>query len=145
MIQKQYDYGCDAGYPMDPRTKPQHKFLVYRMTYTKPDGNTIEFTWQQIKNYCIKYSLEHVKELFYGTNFVFGRTYDADQWLAHLQEKYLEKDCIHCINKVPAEGIVVRRDGQPTFSAYKLKSKRFLEKETKQLDSGEVNIEDSDA
>lgn len=66
--------------------------------------------------------------------------------LTTLQEEYLEKDCKYCTNKVPAEGICVRIDGKDTYSTFKLKSKRFLEKESKQLDeeakTGEVNIED---
>jgi hypothetical protein len=40
-----------------------------------------------------------------------------------------------------AEGIVLRIDGKQTFSAYKLKSKNFIEGETKELDKGEINIE----
>jgi len=152
VIQKGYDYGCKDG---------EHKFLVYRITYTKPDGNVIEFSWQQIKDYSKKYSIETVKELYFG---VLDPTFYKEiglpllgepntlreelqtHWFNSLCETYLEKDCNHCINKVPAEGIVVRRDGLDHFAAYKLKAKRFLERETKQLDeeakTGEVNIED---
>lgn len=138
---------------------PQHKFVVYRITYTKPDGNVIEFSWQQIKDYCKKYQLEHVKELYFGRMFesslligdtIKDTTYEHPEWrdeaIRVLSETYLEKDCKWCLNKVPAEGIVVRRDGLETYSAYKLKSKRFLERESKQLDedvkNGQINIED---
>jgi len=170
-IQKAYDYGCNTGMVGSVRNddlRPvetdaaQHKFLVYRITYTKPDGNTIEFSWNQIKGYCEKYQLETVKELYYGklnrwanegtAGEIFNQTFikGVDQWgnelLSLLSSSYLEKDCPYCTNKVPAEGIVVRIDGKDTFSAFKLKSKRFLEKESKQLDedskTGEVNIED---
>lgn len=123
-----------------------HKFLVYRITYTKPDGNVIEFSWQQIKNYCQKYQLEHVKEIFYGPGQMLAQLTTTEEWreklFNNLSKYYLEKDCTYCVNKVPAEGIVVRRDGLENYSAYKLKSKRFLERETKELDKGEVNIED---
>jgi len=150
-IQGGYDYGCEHG---------KHKFLVYRITYTKPDGNVIEFSWQQIKNYCKKYELEHVKELYFGKGedyifypliYLFSLTGEPslENWrnnvFEKLSEKYLEKDCKWCVNKVPAEGIVVRRDGLETYSAYKLKAKRFLERETKMLDKGEINIEDEEA
>lgn len=169
-IQKGYDYGCDSVIDFGRHgstTQPSHKFLVYRITYTKPDGNVIEFSWQQIKNYCQKYQLEHVKELYFGKasdlrKFLITTTdqqleaivpiSNNDVWrdevFKFLQTVYLEKDCKYCVNKVPAEGIVVRRDGLETYSAYKLKSKRFLEKESKQLDeeakSGEINIEDNE-
>jgi len=164
-IQKGYDYGCAPHLPdiIPPNTPVyktntdlvlynQHKFLVYRITYTKPDGNVIEFSWNQIKEYCKKYSLEHVKELYFGTlkelpSLKWYGVEDQDRLLKGLCLDYLEKDCKHCINKVPAEGIVVRRDGLDSYSAYKLKSKRFLEKESKQLDEeakeGSANIEDN--
>lgn len=160
-IQKGYDYGCiSAGISPELQKDIQtHKFLVYRITYTKPDGSVIEFSWQQIKNYCQKYQLEHVKELYFGRakdhtwngdfddrELLFVETWREIFFNDLSQSWNLEKDCSYCVNKVPAEGIVVRRDGQDTYSAYKLKSKRFLERETKQLDeeakSGETNIEE---
>lgn len=151
-IQKGYDYGCDPGYPSDPRTRPEHKFLVYRITYTKPNGEVIEYSWQQIKEYCKKYSIEHVKELYFGKlpnlaahlGSSFAGENIQETLLQVLQDKYLEKDCSHCRNKVPAEGIVVRRDGLQSYSAYKLKSSRFLLGESKALDNGDTNIEDEE-
>ena len=44
------------------------------------------------------------------------------------------------MNKVPEEGICVRKEGL-VIEIFKLKSFRFLEKESKQLDKGEVDIE----
>ena len=46
-----------------------------------------------------------------------------------------------CNNKVPEEGIVVRKESLFSCDSYKLKSFRFLEFETKQLDKGESDIE----
>lgn len=159
-IQKGYDYGCQIQNVKnyEPTTenpsistdglivKNQHKFLVYRITYTKPDGSVIEFSWQQIKNYCQKYQLEHVKELYFGKLkdycfFITNDTFTSEEWFKALSVEYLEKDCKYCVNKVPAEGIVVRRDGLETYSAYKLKSRNFLLGESKALDSGEVDLE----
>lgn len=160
-IQKGYDYGCSPGMigPMgtslisSSTDKPEHRFLVYRITYTKPNGEVIEYSWQQIKEYCKKYSIEHVKELYFGKMIVI-RKLDEDgiapisneliqeRFFNYVSDKHLEKDCTHCKNKVPAEGVCVRIDGKPNYSTFKLKSKRFLEKETKALDAGEENIED---
>jgi hypothetical protein len=164
-IQKGYDYGCDQqnirDYPWPTDGKPtslrglitvnEHKFLVYRITYTKPNGEVIEYSWNMIKEYCKKYSLEHVKEVFFGTakQFTWDRRHKdnlelwRDQFYVDLSTFYnMEKDCQHCKNKVPAEGVCVRIDGKSTYSTYKLKAKRFLEKETKSLDAGEISIED---
>lgn len=168
-IQKDYDYGCDQISSLVPNARVigigEHKFVIYRITYTKPDGNTIEFSWSQIKEYAKKYSLETVKELYLGRAYdlaqeflnqpYFSQVRDAialedatrywqGNFLNLLSNVYLEKDCQYCKNKVPAEGIVIRKDDLSSYEAYKLKSKRFLEKETKELDKGEINIEDEE-
>ena len=46
-----------------------------------------------------------------------------------------------CINKVPREGFVVRKENDPIKRAFKLKSFRFLEKERTAIDNGEVDME----
>jgi hypothetical protein len=138
-IQKGYDYGCEPG---------QYKMVVYRITYTKPDGSVIEFSWQQIKDYCKKYELETVKEFYFGNLPNWGSSnMEIDELMGYfletLQTTYnMEKQDPYCTSKVPAEGLVVRIDGKSTYSAFKLKAKKFLAHETKDLDAGEVNMED---
>jgi len=141
-IQKGYDYGCN-------HLKGEYKFVIYRITYTKPDGGVIEFSWQQIKDYCRKYELEHVKTFFYGSIRQWGINEGINDSPGErllegiLANGYnLEKNDVNCVNKVPAEGICVRIDGRRDYMTYKLKSKRFLEHETKELDAGIVNMED---
>lgn len=56
-IQNEYHYGCAAG---------QHRFLVYRVTYTNPDGKVLNLSWPQIKEFCAARGLETVKEVYYG-------------------------------------------------------------------------------
>lgn len=140
-IQEGYSYGTLPGY---------NKFLVYRITYTNPDGDVMEFNWQQIKNYCQKYALEHVDEYFYGKlstlysdiSGVIWTNQDKDLWkeevLKALIHKYLEKDLPE---GVPDEGICIRNESTD-FIAYKLKSFKFLERETEALDKGVITIED---
>jgi hypothetical protein len=156
-IQKGYDYGCSQGMvgPDNNITatntdNPEHKFVVYRITYTKPDGNVIEFSWNQVKEYCKKYNLETVIEIFNGpATWFLDETQEegyAERFLEVLTENFLEGDCKFCKNKVPAEGIVLRRDNNTTaFDVYKLKSKRFILGETKAADAGETNIEDEES
>ena len=45
--------------------------------------------------------------------------------------------------EVPREGVVIRRDGMESYSAYKLKSQLFLGYETKQLDEAVVDMEEA--
>jgi hypothetical protein len=156
-IQKGYDYGCSQGMVGPDNSiqatntdNPEHKFLVYRITYTKPDGNVIEFTWNQVKEYCKKYNLETVIEIFNGPATWFLEEEKEEGWqerfLEVLSENFLEGNCKFCKNKVPAEGVVLRRDNNTTsFDVYKLKSKRFILGETKAADEGETNIEDEES
>ena len=64
-----------------------------------------------------------------------------EKFLNTLKEKYNDKDCYMCNNKVPEEGIVIRKEGIE-WEAFKLKSNKFYEYETKSLDSGQVDIEE---
>lgn len=141
-IQKGYDYGCKVG---------EYKFMVYRITYTKPDGNLIEFSWQQIKGYCAKFELQHVVELNFcrieelmangGIGEEFPFEVKRDMLLSRLQST-LERTCPYCTTGVPSEGVVLRRDGHHFYDAYKVKSKMFLKRETDELDKGIVSIEE---
>lgn len=126
MIQEGYDYGCKEG---------QFNVLVYRITKTNYSGDVFELDWASIKNYCEAYEINHVPEYYYGpVNFT----------LAQLKEKYLEKDCEFCNNKVPSEGICFRNESR-NKKAFKLKSFSFLEKESKSLDKGQVDIESQES
>jgi hypothetical protein len=165
-IQKGYDYGCkiqpatgstsindDGSFSTSFCGYGEYKMIVYRITYTKPTGEVIEFSWQQVKDYCTKYGLEHAKEFYFGslrewmTHNSFKEYSDNDifqDFFEALQQSYnLEKRCIHCSTGVPAEGLVLRIDGKEQYNAFKLKSKLFLKKESDDLDKGETNIEDN--
>lgn len=139
-MKKAYDYGCNHG---------EFKVYIYRITYTNPSGNVFEFSAKQVQDWCKENGLNAVPELYYGKvmNFWYGAMeYDtnlnlADNLLTSLREVYLEGNCFMCKNKVPAEGIVIRKETN-RFDAFKFKSFLFLEGETKQLDKGESNIED---
>lgn len=146
-IQGGYDYGCNSN---------EHAFYVYRITYTNPEGHVHEFDWQSLKDYCTKFGLNHVPELYYGNSGDFGievifkETYKStatnfqEGLLEILTNQFLEKDCHMCKNKVPAEGIVLRIEKEHR-TAFKLKSFAFLGMESKQLDSGEVDIESNES
>lgn len=136
-IQKRYDYGCDPG-TLD--------IYLYRVTYTSSSGDVYEFSWPQIKDYCVLYGLKHVPEHFYGkAKDMFPELSLDEHWrmnfLQKLSDKYLEKECYLCKNKVPNEGGVLRKESG-SYKPYKHKSFKFKELESKQMDTGEVNIED---
>jgi len=163
MIQKDYDYKCQyipGVYNYSEMTPQQmydaklFKIMVYRITYTNVDGKVFEMSARNLQQYCEKYGLTPVKELFYGyvaeflgkgifNEYTLSEEEVREQLLKCLQDTYLEKQCKECNTKVPAEGVVVRVD-QPNFEAYKLKSLAFLQKESKELDAGTEDIESQD-
>jgi hypothetical protein len=124
---------------------------IYRITYTNNDGKVFEFSAKQVQDFCKEYGLNAVPELFYGyakdlLKIDSDNKFYLEHWQTHflstLKNKYNDKDCYMCSNIVPEEGCVIRIENN-SFEAYKVKSSLFYEKETKQLDKGEIDIESS--
>lgn len=140
-IQAGYDYGCKQG---------EHKLMIYRITSTNADGIVTDLSTAQIQEYCKRFGLETVPVFYKGIAELAGSP-DAltehwnEEFVKYLEKKYNEKDCYLCTarteNKVPEEGIVVRKESMFEFEAYKLKSFKFLEMETLLLDEGTQDME----
>ena len=139
-IQAKYDYGCEAG---------NHKLYVYKISVVNEDGKVTYLTDKQIEEYCEKVGL-----LYKDTFIYYGYAKDLylqlctdehwqDNFLAELEKDYNEKDCYICKNKVPEEGIIIRKENMYEYEAYKLKSKRFLLAESEEQEKEITNIEDS--
>lgn len=153
IIQKDYDYGYSN--PMldsisEYKVNKHFGIYIYRITYTNISGKVFEFSFKQIQDFCKQYGLNSVPLLYYGYASEFYPELpidysELDQWrgnfLICIKEEYNEKDCFMCHNKVPEEGCVVRIE-KNDFEAFKQKSNRFYERETKLLDKNEINIED---
>jgi predicted nucleic-acid-binding protein len=139
-IQKGYDYGCKEN---------EHKFLVYRITYTTPNNKVIELSWNQIKEYCAKHNLQTVPQYYFGSVrelMITAKVSTIDELYKWLQSAYnMEKDCEFCVNKIPAEGICVRIDGKSEYDTFKLKAFLFKEQEDKAVENNEVDIETTEA
>lgn len=136
MIQKDYDYGCD---------EKQFEIYIYRITQTNVDGKVFEFSAKQVQDFCKKNGLNAVPQLFYGFAKDFSdERMTTENWqnkfLEEIKKKYNEKNCYMCKNVVPEEGVVIRVE-KLDLEAYKQKSFLFYERETKQMDKGESDIE----
>lgn len=152
MVQKDYDYGCDVG---------KFDIYVYRISQTNIDGKVYEFSSDQVQMWCKQRGLKPVIELYKGTvrnlieqfihevtnipkEYIIKEADWQNDFLQVLRDCFgLEKDCYICKNRVPFEGVVVRKLDTLDFEAYKLKSFLFLERESKELDKGQSNIEDN--
>jgi hypothetical protein len=140
-IQGEYTYGCLVG---------GHRFLLYRVTATNTTGNVIELSWHQMKEFAAKVGIETVPEMWYGKASDLVLMYSEDGWsqdlLKTLEGRWVKDGmCPHNGNKVPAEGVVVRVDRLDHADAFKLKNFKFLERESKSLDKGEVDVETQEA
>lgn len=136
-IQQGYDYGCKEG---------EKKLKIYRITFTNVDGVVFDLSNKQIFEFCNARNLDYVYEFYNGkAKNLFPEIKIDGEWkynfVKNLEKEYNDKDCMMCVNKVPEEGIVIRKEGMEYFEAYKLKSFRFLEFESKQLDGGVIDME----
>ncbi|MEX0596033.1 MAG: RNA ligase family protein, partial [Candidatus Paceibacterota bacterium] len=59
-----------TGFKYGPCSLPvyvkQNKVFVYRITITNEDGETIDLSWEQVKQRCEKFGVNHVPELYSG-------------------------------------------------------------------------------
>lgn len=137
-IQKGYDYGCGER---------EFAIYIYRITTTNVDGKVFEYSAKQVQDFCKQNGLNAVPELYYGYALDFvnylnlGDNNFSEVFLQTVKDKYNEKDCFMCKNIVPEEGCVIRIE-KNEIEAYKAKSNRFYERETKMLDKNETNLED---
>lgn len=143
-IQKKYDYNCTA-YTND--------VYIYRITHTNVDGVTVELPWSQVVSRSHELGFKAAPTIYYGkaSDFIQDIAFDdkenwADYFYEHLASKYVyDQDSQFCRNKVPEEGVVVRVERGDGIESFKLKSFKFLQHETKQLDSGEIDLESEES
>lgn len=159
MIQKDYDYGCVPPVQVtDPETGEQvvqykqgrqFKVMIYRITITNVDGKVHEFSAHEVQTWCKNRSLTPVIEYYYGYAFALYPDIQQDEnWstnfmtaLANDKNFYMEENSPECNNKVPHEGLVIKRESMKS-EAWKVKCFKFLGKEQDAALAGESNIED---
>lgn len=151
MIQKGYDYGCMPG---------QNQLMIYRIVKNTPEGKK-EYNVMDVRNYTIGLieimkanedqnykKLRPIDVLYVGKlSDLYPQLNVENHWQENLLEELkndsehfgMEQDEPLCRNKVPREGIVLRIDDDIINEAFKLKTLKFLGKEAKEMDKGEVN------
>lgn len=150
-IQKNYDYGCvPPKNEQDYKPEVNFKVRIYRITLTNIDGQVHEFSAREVQQWCKNNGLIPVEELYYGyARDLYKDLDETEHWqenfidkLANDKNFYMELNSPDCINKVPHEGIVIKKEDMVP-AAVKLKCFSFLNKEQQALDAGEANIEDN--
>ena len=149
-IQKNYDYGCVPPEAGEPFTHEKHfKVRVYRITIVNVDGYIHEFSAKEVQEWCKANDLIPVTEYYYGYAKDLYNIPVDDNWtdafwdtMANDKNFYMERNSPSCSNKVPHEGLVIKKEDMRS-RAWKLKCFAFLNGEQKELDAGEENIEDN--
>ena len=132
-IQPGYTYACAPG---------TNRVYVYRVATVNKRGVAADLSWEAVKRFCVDRGLDHVAELYSGPLCDrYGQPdVDVQQWL----DRRLYDDEFEAVPLSPDspcdEGVCVRVEGLPVV-ILKAKSPVFLGHETKQLDRGELNIE----
>ena len=150
-IQKNYDYGCVPPKEGEKYELGKHfDIYVYRITITNVDGKVHEFSAKEVQQWCMFAGLQSVREWYYGyAEDLYSDLAPSEHWnenflqrLANDKQFYMECNSPSCANKVPHEGVVIKMENMKS-EAFKLKCFKFLDKEGKELDNGEINIEDN--
>ena len=150
-IQKGHDYGCKEG---------TWKFMPYRITITDENGNKTEWDVDKVNDWTqnlINTVPELADKLMLMNVLYFGRLGDlypdldeSNHWHENLLERLkndkenflMEEREPMCRLKAPREGIVIRKVGDATARAWKLKTKAHFSKECKEHDDGNVDLEE---
>ena len=141
-IQKGYHYGEKVG---------DSRFYCFGIKIIDQNGREINLNSQQVYEWCEFSNIATFKPKFCGRADELVSYWDIfdnisdwqKEFLNYLEAEYCKDEmCKHNNLEVPAEGIVLRRESMFGPQWYKLKNWKFLEWETKQLDTDEVSIEE---
>lgn len=150
MIQKGYDYGCEIG---------KSFIMPYRITYTSPDGIVNEWEVDAVYGWVLNLLKKHpelegivkpLQILYQGTLKDLYPTVEINsEWQTNILNELkndkstlgMELDESLCKTKVPREGIVLRIANDVRSEAFKLKTNAFKFRESKLIDSGEMDVE----
>lgn len=129
------------------------KVYIYRISNINSQGIEIDLSYYQMKERAIQLNHEVCPEYYYGTvegflghkqyNTVIKNFYEKDRERMFSNIFYnflLEKPSI-LDSSVIEEGFCLRVDKYPKPEIYKIKSKKFLEHETKMMDKEVKDIE----
>lgn len=130
-IQPGYTYNLKPG---------SNELYVYRIATVNPDGFVTDLSWDAVKEFCVERGLNHVPEL----NVLSG--IDGDDVDFYMNKRYYDEGFKQAVPlsdpKTKDEGICIRYEAQIPVIA-KAKCSEFLGYETKILDEGTEDVEQS--
>jgi hypothetical protein len=129
-LQKDYTYQIPSG---------KTQFYIYRIATVNDDGFMIDWSWNNIKSFCVKNGLLHVPEIYQGyfKNFNY-REYENKKF----REELGLNQCLPLDKEAPcSEGIVIRLENNLTPYLTKFKSPEFYLHEGNEITAGRLDIE----
>ena len=152
-IQKKYDYGCDVG---------ENFMMPYRITTTNEDGTKKEWEVVEVLDWTLNLIKTHpylakvihpIRILYHGTLMdLYPKLSLTEHWHENLLNEMrndkklfgMERNEPMCINKVPREGICIRKDEDTFAECFKLKCDKFRDWEAKLISDIEEGKEELD-
>ena len=135
-----YSYGCEPG---------KQDFYVYRMTMTNADGQSIDYSWDDVVKRCNEIGVKHVPEItrfrrieLVAKNQDLSDDRSFDENIIDLVDIY-SKGSSAIDNTHIREGVCVRLESGLVPRIYKHKSFEFKVLEGIVKDSGIVDMEES--
>lgn len=129
-IQPHYTYNLKPG---------QNELYIYRVAVVNPDGFVTDLPHEGVVEFCNERGLNVVPTLWRG----WSRDLDVDEFMNKQYNVQGFKQAIPLSNaKTKDEGVCVRYEAQLPVIA-KAKCSEFLELETRVLDKGEADLEQS--
>jgi len=128
-IQKWYTYSLQQW---------EVELYVYRISVVNQQGIVSDLSWDAIKQFCTNNGIKHVPELWVGKH----KDFNVDDYM---DKNYKEMwyNCVPLSEWCPCdEWVIVRKEWVMPYLS-KAKCNTFLEYESKQLDSWEVDLESS--
>lgn len=131
-IQAGYTYDLPAG---------ESELYIYRVATISPSGVVEDLSWDAVKGFCDERGLKYVPEMWRGLKM------DFEPGL-YLDQRYWDNEYPTVLplskKKTVDEGVVIRAEGRNPF-LLKLKSPKFFEFETAELDKGTVDVESEES
>ena len=135
--------------------------MPYRITTTNEDGSKKEWNVEDVYNWTVQLITNHpelgdkihpITIFYHGTlKDLYPQLSITEHWHENLLEEMkndkkhfgMEKNEPMCVNKVPREGVVIRKDNDEFAEAFKLKCQKFRDWEAKfinDIENGKQNI-----
>lgn len=142
-----YSYGCEPG---------ESAVYVYRMTFSNEDGQSVDYSWNDVVNRCNELGVKHVPHMMTLTLDDLEKQIALDKGIRpeevdprDLQDRFVE--LVETFGTGPStldprhimEGVCVRIEGGLNNRTFKFKNFEFKVLEQHQKDSGVVDAEEA--